>query len=68
MKVYDVAVVGTGSVGSAAGYYARAMGASVVQIDSEYPPHCKGSYHGETRLMRHAYAEGEKYIPLVLKA
>ncbi|MCF9046679.1 N-methyl-L-tryptophan oxidase [Acinetobacter nectaris] len=68
MKVYDVAVVGTGSIGSAAGYYARAMGASVVQIDSEHPPHCKGSHHGETRLMRHAYAEGEKYIPLVLKA
>mgnify|MGYP000155177319 CR=1 FL=1 len=32
------------------------------------PPHQHGSHHGDTRLIRHAYGEGEKYVPLVLRA
>ncbi|SUG66667.1 sarcosine oxidase [Salmonella enterica subsp. enterica] len=28
----------------------------------------RGSHHGDTRLIRHAYGEGEKYVPLVLRA
>lgn len=31
-------------------------------------PHQEGSHHGSSRLIRHAYGEGEKYVPLVLRA
>lgn len=68
MKIYDVAIVGTGSVGSSIGYYAVKQNLSVLQLDKYLPPHQCGTHHGETRLIRHAYAEGEKYVPLVLKA
>ena len=33
---------------------------------STSPP--EGSHHGSSRLIRHAYGEGEKYVPLVLRA
>ncbi len=36
--------------------------------DAHMPPHQHGSHHGDTRLIRHAYGEGEKYVPLVLHA
>jgi glycine/D-amino acid oxidase-like deaminating enzyme len=36
--------------------------------DAHQPPHQEGSHHGSTRLIRHAYGEGERYVPLVLRA
>lgn len=66
--VYDLIVVGSGSVGAAAGFYATQAGLSVLMIDSAHPPHHQGTHHGETRLIRHAYGEGERYVPLVLRA
>ncbi|WP_345826895.1 N-methyl-L-tryptophan oxidase [Pantoea sp. BRR-3P] len=66
--VYDLIVVGSGSVGAAAGFYATQAGLSVLMIDSAHPPHNQGTHHGETRLIRHAYGEGERYVPLVLRA
>jgi len=65
---YDLIVVGSGSVGSAAGYYATKAGLNVLMIDSAMPPHQSGSHHGETRLIRHAYGEGVRYVPMVLRA
>lgn len=65
---YDLIIVGSGSVGAAAGCYAANSGLKVLMIDSAHPPHTEGSHHGDTRLMRHAYGEGEKYVPLVLRA
>lgn len=65
---YDFIIVGSGSVGAAAGCYAAHRGLKVLMIDSAHPPHQQGSHHGDTRLMRHAYGEGEKYVPLVLRA
>lgn len=65
---YDFIVVGSGSVGAAAGYYATRAGLRVLMIDAAHPPHKQGSHHGTTRLMRHAYGEGEYYVPLVLRA
>ena len=66
--VYDLIVVGSGSVGAAAGWYATQAGLKVLMIDRAHPPHTAGSHHGETRLIRHAYGEGERYVPLVLRA
>ena len=65
---YDLIIIGSGSVGAAAGYYARQAGLNVLMIDAHQPPHQEGSHHGSTRLIRHAYGEGERYVPLVLRA
>lgn len=65
---YDIAVIGSGSVGSFAGYYAAKMGLKTCLIDKFQAPHTQGSYHGDTRIFRIAYGEGEKYIPLLQEA
>ncbi|MCU6793583.1 N-methyl-L-tryptophan oxidase [Paenibacillus sp. WQ 127069] len=65
---YDVIVLGAGSMGMAAGYFLSKSGKRTLLVDSFNPPHNKGSHHGDTRIIRHAYGEGEKYVPLALKA
>ncbi len=65
---YNLIIIGSGSVGAAAGYYATRAGLNVLMTDAHMPPHQHGSHHGDTRLIRHAYGEGEKYVPLVLRA
>ena len=65
---YDVVIIGSGSVGSFAGYYASRRGLKTCLIDNFLPPHSNGSYHGDTRIFRIAYGEGEKYIPLLQRA
>ncbi|CCJ79781.1 N-methyl-L-tryptophan oxidase [Cronobacter dublinensis 1210] len=65
---YDLIIIGSGSTGAAAGYYATRAGLNVLMTDSAHPPHQEGSHHGDTRLSRHAYGEGERYVPLVLRA
>ncbi|KQN56690.1 N-methyl-L-tryptophan oxidase [Erwinia sp. E602] len=66
--VYDLIIVGSGSVGAAAGWYATEAGLNVLMIDRGHPPHSEGSHHGESRLIRHAYGEGARYVPMVLRA
>ncbi|MFD1803116.1 N-methyl-L-tryptophan oxidase [Mixta tenebrionis] len=66
--VYDLIVIGSGSVGAAAGWYATRAGLNVLMIDSAHPPHQQASHHGATRLIRHAYGEGARYVPLLLRA
>lgn len=66
--MYDHIVVGAGSMGSAAAYYLGKLGKKVLLIDAFMPPHTEGSHHGETRLIRFAYGEGERYVPFVLRA
>ena len=65
---YEVVIVGAGSMGMAAGYYLSKLGIKTLLIDSHNPPHDKGSHHGTTRIIRHAYGEGSQYVPLVLRA
>jgi sarcosine oxidase len=64
----DVAVIGLGAAGSAALNALARSGARVIGIDRFDPPHDRGSSHGETRLLRTAYAEGPFYVPLVRRA
>lgn len=49
-------------------FYGTRAGLKVLMIDNGHPPHDLGSHHGETRLMRHAYGQGEYYVPMVLRA
>lgn len=65
---YDVIVLGAGSMGISAGYYLARQNKKVLLVDAFDPPHTKGSHHGSTRIIRHAYGEGEQYVPLALRA
>ncbi|MFD1777485.1 N-methyl-L-tryptophan oxidase [Fredinandcohnia salidurans] len=65
---FEVIIVGAGSMGMAAGYYLAKQGKRVLLIDSHNPPHTEGSHHGETRIIRHAYGEGESYVEMALRA
>jgi sarcosine oxidase len=65
---YDFAVIGAGAMGASAALHLATQGASVLILDRFTPPHDQGSSHGETRLLRVAYAEGAKYVPFVKRA
>lgn len=66
--VYDVAIIGAGTMGMAAGAFLAQQQAKTLLIDAFDPPHNKGSHHGDTRLIRHAYGEGRQYVTLVTRA
>ncbi|MDQ0272900.1 N-methyl-L-tryptophan oxidase [Cytobacillus purgationiresistens] len=66
--VYDTIIIGAGTMGIAAGYYLSKRGKRVLMLDSHNPPHDKGSHHGDTRIIRFSYGEGENYVPLLLRA
>jgi len=68
MNSYDVIVLGTGGVGSAAAYQLAKRGAKVMGIDQFPGGHDRGSSHGETRVIRQAYFEHSDYVPLLLRA
>ncbi|HEY2444229.1 MAG TPA: N-methyl-L-tryptophan oxidase [Rhizomicrobium sp.] len=68
MKVFDVAVLGLGALGSAALLQLTRRGVHVVGIDRFSPPHDRGSSHGGTRITRSAIGEGEHYTPLALRS
>lgn len=40
---YDLIIIGSGSVGAAAGYYARRAGLNVLMTDAHQPPHQKAA-------------------------
>jgi sarcosine oxidase len=68
MSNYDVIVLGTGGVGSAAAFHMAKRGAKVLGIDQFPGGHDRGSSHGETRVIRQAYFEHSDYVPLLLRA
>ena len=68
MNTFDTIIIGAGSMGLAAGFYLAKEGQSVLLLDAFEPPHDRGAHHGETRLIRFAYGEGIKYVPLALRA
>jgi sarcosine oxidase len=63
-----VAVVGLGAAGAATLWQLARAGCDVAGIDQFVPPHDRGSSHGQTRLLRVAYAEGARYVPFVRRA
>ncbi|MFC4402261.1 N-methyl-L-tryptophan oxidase [Gracilibacillus xinjiangensis] len=65
---YEVIIIGAGSMGMAAGYYLAKQGKRVLLVDKYSPPHTFGSHHGETRIIRHAYGEGESYVEMALRS
>ena len=65
---YDVAIVGLGAMGSACAHHFARRGARVLGLDRHAPPHVLGSSHGETRIIREAYFEDPRYVPMVQRA
>lgn len=68
MTKYNTIVIGLGAMGSASLYQLAKNGQNVLGIEQFSTPHTYGSSHGETRITRQAIAEGEEYVPLVLRA
>lgn len=66
--MYDVIIIGAGSMGTAASYFLAKQQKRVLCIDAFDPPHTEASHHGETRIIRYAYGEGADYVDLALRA
>lgn len=65
---YDVIVLGLGGMGSAAAAHLAARGVRVLGLEQFTPAHDRGSSHGDTRVIRQAYFEDSRYVPLLLRA
>ena len=65
MPSFDAIVIGLGAAGSAALYHLARQGARAMGFDRFRPPHTHGSSHGESRIIRRAYYEGARYLPLL---
>ena len=65
---HDVLVLGLGGMGAAALAHLAARGMRVVGVDQDAPPSLRGSSVGETRVIRRAYAEDARYVPLLERA
>lgn len=64
----DVVIVGGGTMGTAAGWALARKGARVAVLEQFQHVHAYGSHGGKTRIFRHAYAEGPRYVPWALEA
>jgi len=66
----DVLVVGVGGMGAAALAHlaSRDRGLEVVGVEQDDVPSARGSSAGETRVIRKAYAEDPRYVPLLVRA
>jgi sarcosine oxidase len=62
---YDVIVLGVGVMGSAACYQLARRGIRAIGIEQFHLAHDMGSSHGRTRVIRKAYFEDERYVPLL---
>lgn len=65
---YDVVVVGLGAMGASALDHLSQAGLRVLGIEQFESPHALGSSHGETRIIRQAYFEDPRYVPLLQRA
>lgn len=61
-------VVGAGAMGSAAAAHLAAAGQRVLVLERFTPGHDRGSSHGLSRIIRLAYFEDPRYVPLLRRA
>ncbi|MGA4541586.1 N-methyl-L-tryptophan oxidase [Uniformispora flossi] len=64
----DVIVLGLGAMGSHALWRLAARGVDVLGVEQFVPGHDRGGSHGQSRIIRTAYAEGAGYVPLAREA
>ena len=65
---HDVLVLGLGGMGAAALAHLAARGLSAVGVEQDDVPSLRGSSVGETRVIRKAYLEDPRYVPLLVRA
>lgn len=65
MAMFDVIVVGVGGMGSAVAYHLSARGLRVLGIEQFGAAHDRGSSHGRSRVIRKAYFEDPRYVPML---
>jgi glycine/D-amino acid oxidase-like deaminating enzyme len=65
---YDVVVIGGGTMGTAAAWELGKRGLSAAVFEQFEHVHPHGAHSGQTRVIRHAYAEGPDYVPFVMRA
>jgi len=65
---FDVIVLGGGTMGTAAAWALGKRGLKTLLLEQFHHVHDRGSHGGETRVIRHAYAESPEYVPLVRRA
>ena len=68
LRSYDVIVIGLGAMGSATLFQLASRNVRVLGIEQFGITHDRGSYHGQTRLIRLAYYEHPVYVPLLRRA
>jgi sarcosine oxidase len=67
-RTFDVIVLGGGTMGTAAAWELGKRGLQALVLEQFRHVHDQGSHGGETRVIRHAYAESPEYVPLVRRA
>ena len=68
MKRFDAIVVGCGAMGSSVSYNLARRGIRVLTLERFTLNHEYGSSHGRTRIIRLAYFEDPRYVPLLRRA
>lgn len=66
--MYDVIVIGVGTMGAAACDWLSRRGARVLGLEQFTIPHESGAHHGRSRMFRIAYYEHPDYVPLLRRA
>ncbi len=64
----EVAVIGTGSIGSMALWQLARAGVGAIGFEQYAPGHDQAAAGGESRIFRTAYLEGPQYVPLLTRA
>ncbi len=64
----DVIILGAGTMGTAATWALARRGVSVIAIDQFSHYNKMASHGGHTRIFRHCYFEGQKYVPWAIEA
>lgn len=64
----EVAVIGTGSIGSMALWQLARAGVDALGFETYAPGHDQAAAGGESRIFRTAYLEGPRYVPLLVRA
>ncbi|MBM4108828.1 MAG: N-methyl-L-tryptophan oxidase [Phycisphaerae bacterium] len=66
--IYDLIVIGCGTMGAATARAAAQRGAVVLAIDRHSVPNAFGEHHGEARMFRMSYSEHPDYVPLLRRS
>src|SRR5260221_7887364 len=65
---FDVIVIGVGSMGCSACYFLSQRGYKILGLEQFDITHEQGAHTGQSRIIRKAYFEDPRYVPLLKQA